>query len=96
MAPAVQAQARVDVPRLQRPGIERPEHALHGAGHHEGTQAVSTEEQQQRHHVERRRHQQNRSPTEGIGEPAGGQLEEDDGHALHRHHQADLRQRQPP
>jgi len=53
----VEAEAGVDVPRLQRARIQRTEHALHGAGKHEGTRAVSCEEEQERDDVERRRHQ---------------------------------------
>ncbi len=90
----VETQAGVDVPRLQRARVQRAEHALHRAGNHERTRAVSCEEKQERDHVQRRRRQENRSAAKGIGQAPGGQLQGDDDCALDRHHQPDLRERQ--
>ena len=94
--PAVLGQALVDVPGLERTGVEGPEDALQRPRSDKGGEAVRGGEPGQRDDVERAGQEEHLAPADRVGQPACRQLEHQHDPALHRHGEPDLGQRQPP
>ena len=75
---------RVDEPRLERSGVERPEHPGQHRGQRELPPGGGRVEDDRGRDEEDRRRDVDRPTAERVGEPAGRQLEKEDGDAGQR------------
>ena len=91
----VGSQRRIDVPSLERAGVERPVDALQRHRRREHRRRVGDREQPHRQDRDDRGEQKDRPSPERIRQPAGRQFESEHDQALDREDDADLRQGQP-
>ena len=85
----------VDVPGLERSGVQRPGHALERPGDEEQQHAVGHGHGEQPGHGEQAGEHQDRPVADGVGQAAGGQLEQQGDRAVHGDGHADVGRREP-
>jgi hypothetical protein len=81
---------RVDVPGLQRSGVQRPSGPQDRPGEREQTDVVGDRHEQERGGAEQSGQHQHGAVTDGVGQPAGGQLEQQGHRAVHRDGEPDV------
>ncbi len=85
----------VDVPRLERPRVERPPDTAEGGADGEHGERAAEAEGQALDGEQAGRHDQHRPASDHVGEAAGRQLEDHRGQPVDRRDRADGRQVQP-